>query len=281
MFLGYTDRPNFGKALFPTLPPGTVPINDAINFITAAGITNNTQQLAIINLVGDLKAYGLWDKLKAIYPFIGGTANSHKFNLKDSRDVDAAFRLSFFGGWTHDNNGVLPNGTNAYANTFLIPLNHLLNNSTHLSYYTSTSSVANTQRDIAIFINGDNPALSLGTNANSSVSDAYNYITSRASATMTTGTGLICSSRTTSNIHKIFRNGAQIGSTDTASAAGQTMPNQSLYLGAASQMPITTAIAFSTKNYRFVSIGDGLTDADAANLYTAVQAYQTTLGRQV
>jgi hypothetical protein len=31
----------------------------------------------------------------------------------------------------------------------------------------------------------------------------------------------------------------------------------------------------------FSSIGDGLTDTEAANFYTAVQAYQTTLSRQV
>jgi hypothetical protein len=37
----------------------------------------------------------------------------------------------------------------------------------------------------------------------------------------------------------------------------------------------------SQRNCAFASIGDGLTDTEAANFYTAVQAYQTTLGRQV
>lgn len=31
----------------------------------------------------------------------------------------------------------------------------------------------------------------------------------------------------------------------------------------------------------FASIGDGLTDTEAVNFYTAVQRFQTTLGRQV
>ena len=53
--------------------------------------------------------------MKALYPFVGGTATSHKFNLKDPRDLDAAFRLQFNGGWTHNSNGVTPNGTNGYA----------------------------------------------------------------------------------------------------------------------------------------------------------------------
>jgi hypothetical protein len=63
---------------------------DATAFIAAAGITNLTQAAAISTLVDDLKTYGLWTKMKALYPFVGGSAASHKFNLKDPRDLDAA-----------------------------------------------------------------------------------------------------------------------------------------------------------------------------------------------
>jgi hypothetical protein len=38
---------------------------------------------------------------------------------------------------------------------------------------------------------------------------------------------------------------------------------------------------YDNKELAFSSIGDGLTDTEAANFYTAVQAFQTTLGRQV
>ena len=55
---------------------------------------NNAQIAnAVNNLVLDLKKYGLWTKMKAIYPIVGGNAWSHKFNLKDPRDVDSAYRL--------------------------------------------------------------------------------------------------------------------------------------------------------------------------------------------
>ncbi len=53
---------------------------DAQAFIDAAGITDATQQSAIRTLVGDLKTYSIWSKMKAIYPFCGGTASSHKWN---------------------------------------------------------------------------------------------------------------------------------------------------------------------------------------------------------
>ena len=65
---------------------------DAQAFITATGITDNTQKNSINQLVLDLKSYGVWSKIKAIYPFVGGTATTHKFNLKDPRDLDAAYR---------------------------------------------------------------------------------------------------------------------------------------------------------------------------------------------
>lgn len=37
---------------------------------------------AINNLVKELKNNNLWDKMKAIYPLVGGGINSHRFNLK-------------------------------------------------------------------------------------------------------------------------------------------------------------------------------------------------------
>ena len=49
----------------------------------AAGITDGTQAAAINTLVIRMKADGVWTKMKSVYPFVGGSAASHKFNLKD------------------------------------------------------------------------------------------------------------------------------------------------------------------------------------------------------
>jgi hypothetical protein len=94
---------------------------DAQAFITAAAITDVTQQGAINTLVLALKGYSIWTKFKAIYPIVGGTASQHKYNLKDPRDLDAAFRLVFNGGWTHSSTGAQPNGVNGYADTKFTP----------------------------------------------------------------------------------------------------------------------------------------------------------------
>jgi hypothetical protein len=42
-----------------------------------------------------------------------------------------------------------------------------------------------------------------------------------------------------------------------------------------------TITGFNTQENRLFTVGDGLTDIEAANFYTAVQRFQTTLGRQV
>ena len=252
--------------------------SDASAFLGAAGITDPTITSAICTLVTSMKADGTWAKMTAIYPMVGGTATTHKFNLKNPADTNAAFRLSFVGGWTHSANGALPNGTNAYADTFLIPSTSLILLNTHLSFYSRTSAIGNNQRDIAAFVLGSTPSFSLGTNTGVLISDHYWFTTNRMSRTIPNAQGLMLTSRTNDTTHKSYRNGTQLGATDSVSNAGKLMPTISLFLGAANGFTIS---AYSNKEYAFASIGSGLTDGEASALYNSIQAFQTTLGRQV
>jgi hypothetical protein len=61
-------------------------------------------------------------KMVYLYLFIGGSASLNKFNFMNPADSDAAYRLTFSGGWTHDENGSKANGTNAEASTHLDPV---------------------------------------------------------------------------------------------------------------------------------------------------------------
>lgn len=121
--------------------------SNASAFITAAGITDMVQRIAINNFVINLKKINAIQSnfvnfttpassiIKALYPFVGGTATTHKFNLIDPVDADASFRLAFSGGITHDSTGVTPNGTTGFADTFLIPSTTLAANDTSMFYY--------------------------------------------------------------------------------------------------------------------------------------------------
>ena len=250
---------------------------DAQLFITATGISG-TNATATNQLVLDLKAANIWTKFKAIYPVVGGTATSHKFNLKNPSDTNAAFRLSFVGGWTHSATGMLPNGTNAYADTFLIPSTALTNNNTHISIYSRTNSSG------LYFDIGSGQAtgqyFDLALNITGNVfADQYNNSTARITTANANSQGFYISSRTTSSVFKLFKNAAQLGTTNTGASTGFTSITSSVYLSALHEG--ASNLYFSNRECAFASIGDGLTDAEALAFRTAVQTFNTTLARQV
>jgi len=73
---------------------------DAQKFFDSTGISDTLQKSALNALVRQLKDSALWAKFSAIYPMVGGSANYDKWNLKDPRNTDAAYRLSFNGAPT-------------------------------------------------------------------------------------------------------------------------------------------------------------------------------------
>jgi hypothetical protein len=254
---------------------GTRQDTDVTAFLNVTGITDATITSALDTLATDLKGYGIWDKMKAIYPFCGGTPTTHKFNLKDPRDLDIAFRLSFFGGWTHSSTGVLPNGTNGYADTFLTPSTSLSLNSTHISIYSRTN-VARNNGDIGCENSAGTNRLYTIYNASDSVDYSRNNNTLASQLPCTSSLGYILNNRTTSTNMKVTRNNSIVNA-NTFPTTG--LPDRKIYIGAVNSGG--SAAAFSNRQLAFSTIGDGLTDTEESNLYSAVQKFQTTLNRQV
>lgn len=253
---------------------------DANAFITAAGITDSTQKSAIQTLVTDLKGYGIWTKMKALYPFVGGTSTTHKYNLKDPQDTDGAFRLVFSGGGTHSSTGWLPNGTNGFADTKLVPNASLTFNNTHLSLYSRTNVVTNAWNGAS---NSYLPIFAMmlrsSDNPNLVYFDGYDYSAHRIYATNTDSRGLFIANITSSTSQKIIKNGSVLV-TNTTAQTQSALPSYSMYLGNRNDAGVITG-TYDNKELAFASIGDGLNDTEASNFYTAVQAFQTTLGRNV
>jgi len=263
-----------------------VPINtcdaDAQTFNTNAGITGTTEQSAVCQLVSDLKTYNIWTKMKAIYPFVGGTATTHKYNLKNPLDTNAAFRLVFSGGSSHSNGGVTFNGVNGYGNTFLSASLVLTTNSNHMSIYSRTST---TRTDSFAGEIGQGPdtsgngALVMVIRRNNTPNCYYLYTSASNIITTTNndGSGYYIGTTRSTTDRKYFKNLTTLGT--STSVLNQSLTNFNFWIGA---MNLGNAI-FAPANFEcaFATIGDGLTDTEANNLYTAVQAFQTTLGRQV
>jgi hypothetical protein len=248
-------------------------IDPVAAFLAATGITDATIISALNTLYADLVGYGIWTKLKAIYPFVGGTATTHKFNLINPADTNAAFRLSFNGGWTHSSTGALPNGTNAYADTFFNPTTNIILNDIHLGYYSGTlTSVANYAEIGVITVGSSALDLRLTSIALGSLTQIFSTFVNAANLD---SRGFYIGSRISNEV-RLAKNGTVIAQNLSLPPAG-TKPNGNIWIGARNN----TAGTFTNREARLSSIGDGLNASEILNYYTAVQAFQTTLGRQV
>ena len=250
---------------------------DAQLFITNAGITDTTQQNAVNNLVVALKGYGIWSKMKALYPFVGGTASQHKFNLKNPLDTDAAFRLVFNGGWTHSNDGITGNGTNAFANSFF-NLQFLLQNNSHLSIYQKNNYTPSAAGcfDIGAYLEtGINTSGAfIGTKVVGTLSRSRMFFNAM-DFNLTDNKGYFLAN--TNSINSKYYKDSILKSTVSNSGVFP-LDSRNIYIGA---MNGSTQTYFAPGKYALASIGDGLTDTEATNFYTAVQNFQVTLNRQV
>jgi hypothetical protein len=282
IFRGFNDK-LFGDKLF----AGQLPINlgnnldpDAAAFfqrVSAAGGTlSATEQTAVNQLVLDMKDDGLWSSMKAIYPMVGASAAACSQNLKSS-----SFTGSFTSGWTFASTGVTPNGTSAYMDMNLIPNNVLSSaNSTHISYYSRTLTSTNGGIEIGVWDSGFVNGIQFGVNR---LGVGTYVILNTASATQLVvsptqdSTGFFYVSRTADNLLKYFKNNSLVGTDNISRTTGLSINN--VFLAAGNDFG--TASKFSNKQCAFASIGDGLTDDEADDFYTAVQAFQETLNREI
>jgi hypothetical protein len=255
---------------------------DAQAFITAAGITDPTQQVAIDNLVIGLKADGLWTPMQALYPFVGGTATTHKYNLKDPRDLDAAYRLSFGGGWVHNSNGVTGNGINTYANTYFVGFSQgqigAYGRDT-FTQYTRFGGVNILSSDPAQY----SPWIDLYANifsitswfSNSTDYEDQLFIEFDPAQN---STGFVSLSGGNGSV-KNYRNGVLINQlTPRVNPSPLSIP---LYLGATNiNSPYSPNYGNANLAFGFITTSN-LTNTQNTNLYNRVQTFQTALSRQV
>jgi hypothetical protein len=202
-------------------------------------------------------------------------AAAYKYNLKDPQNTDAAFRLKIFGSWTFTPTGAKPNGTNAYMDTQCTPT-QMVQDSCHLMIYNRTNSSGNFV-DIGcttISASGnDFQIVSRFTgNFNYSLINAINVV----GFTQSISSGFQLISRIASTGFNYFSNITKTSVTKVSIAPN----NLNIYIGARN---VNNLIIDNPTNRQcaFVSIGDGLTDAEAAAFYTIVQQFQTSMGRQI
>lgn len=247
---------------------------DAQAFITAASITDPTQQTAINDLVIGLKADGLWTSARAIYPFVGGTSTTHKWNLRNPLDTNAAFRLTFGGGITHSSSGIKGNSLNGYYETYLNP-------STEFSLATggcgfvAINENLDTSTDFGAFQTGVNYRFQLTVKAGNTTYAAMlsNSFYSASNTASTIGFyGVTRQPNDNSNFYTIQN------ATNIATAGAYQEPNSTIN-GFALNIDGVLKQIWGERRQSFAYYGEGLTTAQAQLLRARVNTFNTTLGR--
>ena len=241
---------------------------DAVAFFTrvttAGGTLSATERNAVNTLVIQMKTDGIWTKMKAIYPMVGASAAACAQNLKSS-----SFTGTFSSGWTFASTGVTPNGTSAFMNTNLTPSISLSQNDTHISVYSRTNQISS-----GALIGNENdtqPQLNIFPTFGSNLYMRVNSVGTSQIVANTSSLGLFIANRVSSTGTRNFQNTTL--RTQTANSTG--LSNVPIHLSRQGSSN------FGSFQIAFSSIGDGITDTEASNFYTAVQAMQTTLSRNV
>jgi hypothetical protein len=197
-----------------------------------------------------------------------------KFNLKDPRDTDSAFRLTYSGSWTMGYSGVKGNGINAWADTKGAIGARSTTWGIAVGMYFRTNDLSNNPARFSSTMKEDGSRF-IGV----SFYDTYGYYRigqtgAQVSTTLTTTTGLHIVSRLDSSGMSAYQNTRLIGR--NTNAPGDFLPSSGYTLSAENGNQ-----RFMIHERAFDFISEGLTDYEAKALYWIVQKYQTTLGRQV
>ena len=239
------------------------------NFLTATAITDGTITTAITNLVSDLKTSYLWNRFLAIYPLVGGTASTHKYNLLDPRDLDVSFRTVFNGSWTHSSLGAVGDGSTAYADTNLNSIfNCTVFNEAIGGYVQDNLSGCL----IGATSNPTDQILQLGGTLYASLSGG------NGSTTLPADKGLYLVNRVDQTNSKAYINGVEVFDF-VSGITGFGNKDLNYYFGARNDGG--TASFYSTNTFSFVFVSRGFTVLELGTLNTIIQDFQTTLGRNV
>jgi len=241
-----------------------ISVDPVADFISRAGITDQTQIDAVQALYDSAVANGWWDKCDLIYPFVGGNAQAHAQNLKSSN-----FTITWFGAVTHDANGITGDGATGYGDTGYIPSSsgQVTLNSVHLSRFRRS-------------IGNDGSYNCGGIDATSSLfisKSVTTFITGAANSPFT-------NQRNTSalTLSAIVRNDAVdqhfFNDIDTSAAIASTgIPTVSIQILCLNNAGVPSL--FTTANLSSVTLGTGISFIEFTAMKADWVAFNTAIGR--
>ena len=243
---------------------------DAQAYITAAGITDPTEQAAVIQLVLDLKGTGsttnntdVWSDSYTIYPLSPTSLTAAKYNLKDPTK-----NITWHNSPTHATTGITGNGSDAYGDTNWNPTTEGVDiNNAGLTYsgeYSDSDYALGVYNSVRWFV--------MRSLANRKIS--YIGASSAAVNPVDLNRSISTAVRTSGTLIKMYTNGAE-SSSKSASSGGSVVPNANFFLLGYSNSGVLSAPFAGEMD--FVAIHKGLTANQAKDLSDAITTYNTAV----
>ena len=242
---------------------------DAQAFFTSSAITDTVQKRAINDFVIALKKDSLWNKFLAIYPMVGGDSATTSFNLKDPRNVDAAYRITWHGSPDFKTTGVTCSTTGDWGDTHLVDTLLLYNNSS-ISYYSGTENqTAGYDMGCSNSIEPFN-IMSIYENFSKDIVNTWFNAYGSTQYQPASTVGLFTNSSSTDKVTR-YDNGVAVA---TYRAPDNAYTHSVITIG-----EVTDDSNIGLRECRLAAIGSGLTDAQALTFYNIVKTFETKLSR--
>jgi len=255
---------------------------------TAGGTLSTSDKNAWNTYVLAKKSEGTWTKIKAVFPFMGGTAAAHAIDA-----VSATTMITWSGTLTHDGSGVTGNGVNGKG---VLTKNLTQIFSSYNIYVGCYMRTATQQNGNGMFGTG-NPnspyqglfmaGTHIGGDAGSSL---FTYKVGDDNSKVLCGqvggigtplypphAGFYQGNRTASNAAVLNWNNTQLGSSSVAN--GSALPAYTPSVLAIDQ--IGSYVWYSPDNISFLILGEGFSNSDLTQGNIDVEALQDALNRGV
>lgn len=242
--------------------------------VAAGGSLTDIEKNAVNTLTTSLKSSNIWTSMKAVYPMVGGSAAACAQNLKSSSHTG-----TFSSGWIFSSTGAKPNGTSAFFNTNYSDIVNVNTNNKHISFYSRTQNSATNGINIGTSPNSTNE-IYLSAYYSAVSQKFFNsgaYPTNIAQVNNTNTLGMHIGSQTSTTSRKLYFAGSLVNTNVLSYNTAYSTFNY--YIGALNTTG--TASLYTPHECAFASIGDGLSDTNASDFYFSVQAFQTSLSRNV
>jgi hypothetical protein len=199
--------------------------------------------------------------------------------LMNPVDSDAAFRLTFNGGFTYNASGATGNGSNGYGNTHY-STSDTVQDDISLGFYQFTENTPALTEELILGSYGGEPAIQLSTN----LGPGSYFMRLGDLSTTSSGSnggnvdGFYIANRTGSTSSQLYRNGSLTPILSYSTSYTQS-GSQNQYLWNFNLGGTPYGNGYANQGLCFAFFGQGLSGTDITNFSSIVNTFNTTLGR--